>query len=668
MRHPFHRFAHTSMIAAAAACGLFGGLIFTLARHAPAERDLPVILSSPQIQVDSRYLLPGLRNEFAQHAVCRCGLWLDGDQIPPMLKHALLAQEDTRFYIHRGIDWIGLGRALVSDLSGGATQGGSTLTQQLVKNLITGNARAGLSGIVRKVREAIIARRVERALTKEQILTAYFNQMDFGSTDGSAAIGVVQATFKYFGKPVKDLNLYEAAMLVGTLRATTAFNPGSNPDAADRQARAVLAKMFNQNLIGEKDLFLALRQAVQRGSQPPIAISAGYYVAWSRAELARIAQSHPAHGRVRYVVGLDTWHQVHGDTAIKAALAGNADRHVGQGALVALESDGRVSALVGGADFAASQFDRATQAMRQPGSAFKLFVYAAAMKTGLNPGSIRQDAPVSLGDWSPDNADHKFLGAITLRQAFALSKNTVATRVGLEIGIDSVWKQAHELGIRSPLRPDMSLVLGTSEVTLLELTSAYVPFMNEGRAVQPYAARIALDSAGEVIYRRDATPEAAVVNDRTYHAMRDMLRAVVTDGTGQKAQLRDPRVYGKTGTSQGNRDAWFVGFTDRVTTGIWFGNDDNSQMTGVSGATMPAEAWRRFNEAINMPPASGHPGDQSPPAGEKLAGVGADRKPPERRFQMAMQGIRLHRGRHGTGRDRADPAPKGKAGVAVKTL
>jgi membrane peptidoglycan carboxypeptidase len=253
MNRPLHRVLQANLTMAAAVLGLVGGLTIALARHAPSERDLPVILTSPQIQVDARYLKPSAREEFAQHAVCRCGLWRSADQIPQSLKQALLAQEDTRFYIHRGIDWIGLGRSLASIVSGGAIQGGSTLTQQLVKNLITGNARSGFRGIVRKVREAIIARRVERSMTKEEILTAYLNQMDFGAANGSVAIGVEQAARKYFGKPVKHLDLYEAAMLVGTLRATSAYNPAVNPDAAGQQARAVLQKMLNQNLIGENE-------------------------------------------------------------------------------------------------------------------------------------------------------------------------------------------------------------------------------------------------------------------------------------------------------------------------------------------------------------------------------------------------------------------------------
>jgi penicillin-binding protein 1A len=646
MQPPFHRFLHANLTAAAAAFGLVGGLTVTLASRAPSERDLPIILTNPQIQVDSRYLLPSGGNEFAQHAVCRCGLWLGGDQIPQVLKRALLAQEDVRFYIHRGIDWIGLGRAFASILSGGSTQGGSTLTQQLVKNLITGNARSGVSGVVRKVREAVIARRVERALTKEQILTAYLNQMDFGSTDGSTAIGVVHAALKYFGKSVKDLNLYEAAMLVGTLQATTAYNPITNPEAADRQARAVLQKMLNQNLIGQNEFSHALRQTIQRGSLPQIAMATGYYVAWSRAELAQIARAHPIRGRMRYVVGLDAWHQVRGEAVIKESIARNEGRHVGQGALISLDGDGRVSALVGGTDFASSQFDRATKARRQPGSAFKLFVYVASINKGLNPGSIRLDAPISVGDWTPDNADHKFLGPITLTKAFAFSRNTVATRLSLEVGLDSILDEAHELGIRSPLGRDPSLVLGTSEVTLLELTSAYVPFMNEGRAIRPYAARIALDSSGEVMYRRDPAPKAPVVNARTVHAMRDMLRAVVTEGTGRNARPRDLWSAGKTGTSQGNRDAWFVGFTDRLTTGIWFGNDDNSQMTGVSGTDMPALAWRKFNEDINAPANSGQIGDRPRLVSEFGASPSARRKPPEPRLQMAMRSSRVHRAKH----------------------
>jgi penicillin-binding protein 1A len=653
MQPPLHRFLSANLTMAAAAFGLVAGLTVTLARHAPSERDLPVILTSPQIQVDARFLHPGARNEFAPHAVCRCGLRLGGDQIPPVLRHALLAQEDTRFYLHRGVDWIGLGRAFMSILSGGSIQGGSTLTQQLVKNLITGNARSGIPGVVRKVDEAIIARRVERAMTKEEILTAYLNQMDFGTTEGSTAIGAEQAARKYFGKSAKDVNPYEAAMLVGTLRATSVYNPIVNPEAADRQARAVLQKMLSQNRIRQDEFSSALRQTIQRGSLSQIAISTGYYVAWSWTELVQIARAHPTRGLLRYVVGIDTWHQVRGEATIKELIARNGDRHVGQGALISLASDGRVSALVGGADFASSQFDRATQAMRQPGSAFKLFVYVASIKMGLHPNSIRPDAPISVDGWTPDNADHQFLGPITLTKAFALSRNTVATRLGREVGIDAVWNEAHELGIRSSLGREPSLVLGTSEVTLLELTSAYVPFTNEGRPVQPYAARITLDSVGEVIYRRDETPKPPVVNGGTVHAMRDMLRAVVTDGTGKNARLRDMWSAGKTGTSQGNRDAWFIGFTDRLTTGIWFGNDDNSQMTGVAGSNLPTEAWHNFNEAINAPPVFGI-GARPPAAGEAAVRPGPHRKPPDPTIRTTIGSNRVRPGEPRAPRDQSN--------------
>jgi penicillin-binding protein 1A len=353
------------------------------------------------------------------------------------------------------------------------------------------------------------------------------------------------------------------------------------------------------------------------------------------------------------VVGLNVWHQLQGDAAIKELIARNEDRHVSQGALVALDGDGRVSALVGGGDFAASQFDRATQAKRQPGSAFKLFVYAASIKAGLKPTSIRPDAPISVGDWTPANADHQFLGPITLKKAFALSRNTVATRLGSEVGIDAVSNEAHELGIRSPLARDPSLVLGTSEVTLLELTSAYVPFMNEGRPVRPYAARLALDSSGRVIYRHDPAPKPPVLDSRTVEAMRDMLRAVVTEGTGQNARLRDLWSAGKTGTSQGNRDAWFIGFTDHLTTGIWFGNDDNSQMMGVSGADMPALAWRKFNEAVNAPPPSGV-GTRPPPAGEGAAIPLPLRKPADPRVETAARSNRAHSGQLCASLDRSN--------------
>jgi penicillin-binding protein 1A len=593
---------------AAAAFGALGGLTATLARDLPSEQDLPVILTSPQVQVEARYLLGGAQDEYARHAVCRCGPRLSPDEIPPALKEALLAQEDTRFYVHRGIDWIGLVRAAGSVVSGGAVQGGSTLTQQLVKNLITGNARTGLDGVMRKVREAIVASRVERVMTKDEILAAYLNQMDFGSTDGSAAIGVVQAARKYFAKPVQDLTLYEAAMLVGTLRGTRRYNPIANPDAADQQARSVLGKMRDQERISPGAYVRALRQvyALPRGgTAASVATATGYYVAWARAELADIAAGRPAGARkglLRYVVGLDPWHQAQGEAAVRDALERAGDQHVGQGALAAIDGDGRVDALVGGADFATSQFDRATQAKRQPGSAFKLFVYTAALNAGLSPDSIRPDAPVSVDGYAPQNADHKFRGPIPLSTAFAQSRNTVAVLLGKEVGVNAIINVAHELGVKSPLHPGPSLALGTSEVTLLELTSAYTAFMNDGRPVRPYAARMVLNARGEVIWRRNPTPLQPAVSARTLRAMRGMLREVVTEGTGRQARLRDRWSAGKTGTTQDNRDAWFIGFTDRLTTGVWFGNDDHSPMAGVAGAGMPALAWRGFNEAMSAHP------------------------------------------------------------------
>jgi penicillin-binding protein 1A len=591
--------------------GLLGGLMVALARNLPSEQDLPIILTSTQILVDARYLTPDAQGEYAQHAICRCGLPLDANQIPPLLKEALLAQEDTHFYVHSGIDWIGLGRAVSSTLSGGPVQGGSTLTQQLAKNLVTGNARSGLPGVVRKIREAVIAKRIESAMTKDEILAAYLNQMDFGTTDGVTAIGIVQAARKYFGKAVKDLNLYESAMLVGTLRGTSLYNPIANSEAAGRQARAVLEKMLQQNRISEQAFSRALRQGVQPGPLAPLDIGSGYYVAWSRAELADIAAAHPAGGLMRFAVGLDAWQQAHGEATIRDMIARNEDRHAGEGALVAIGGDGRVGALVGGTDFGSSQFDRATQAKRQPGSAFKLFVYTAAIAAGLSPATIRRDAPVSIGGWSPYDSDRKYLGPVTLTTAFAQSRNTVAASLGAEIGTDAIVTVAHELGIKSVLRRERSLAIGTSEVTLLELTSAYVPFMNEGRPVRPYAVQLVLDARGKVIHRRDPAPLRPAVNARTLHAMRSMLRAVVTEGTGRQARLAGPWSGGKTGTTQDNRDAWFIGFTDRLTAGIWFGNDDNSPMSGVSGGNMPALAWRRFNEAIDAQAFADVPGTRA---------------------------------------------------------
>lgn len=612
---------HRCLTLSAAAFGVLGGLTATLARHLPSGQDLSVILTSPQIEVETRYLRPGARREYARHVVCRCGPRLDADQIPSLLKEALLAQEDTRFYIHHGIDWIGLGRALASMASGGAVQGGSTLTEQLVKNLITGNARTGLEGVMRKLREAFIARRVESVMTKDEILAAYLNEVSFGSR----TFGIVQAARRYFGKPVKDLDLYEAAMLVGMLQGPSRYNPITSPAAADRQARAVLKKMLDQRRIGRDDYFRALRQAYAMPTGKPVApvdVAPGYYLAWARTELADLAASHPSARTMRYVIGLDPWLQALGSATIREAIARSSNLHVGQGALVAIDADGRVVALVGGADFATSQFDHATEAKRQPGSAFKLFVYAAAMNAGLGPGSIRLDEPIPKG-YSPDDDDHRFLGPVPLITAFAKSRNTVAVRLFAEVGADAVVSIAHELGIRSSLRRDPTLALGTSEVTLLELTSAYAPFMTDGRPVRPYAVRIALNARGEVVWRRKPARLRPVVSAAAFRSMRTLLRAVVTEGTGREARLRDRWSAGKTGTTQKDRDAWFVGFTDRLTTGVWFGND-SGPMTGVWGGSLPAQAWRAFNEAVTAQP---FPESATAVADGRKAAHGARRRP-----------------------------------------
>jgi penicillin-binding protein 1A len=427
-------------------------------------------------------------------------------------------------------------------------------------------------------------------------------------------------------------------MLVGILQGTTLYNPIAHPQAAAQQANVVLDKMVQQNRISERERSRALQQGIRPGPLAPIDVGTGYYVMWSRVELADIAAAHPAGGMMRFVVGLDGWQQAQGEATIRDMIVRNEGRHVGQGALVAIDSDGRIGALVGGAGFASSQFDRATQAMRQPGSAFKLFVYAAAIQAGLSPDSIRQDAPVSIDGWSPNDSDHRFLGPITLTKAFALSRNTVAARLGVEVGTKAVSTIAHELGVRSPLATGPSLALGTSEVTLLELTTAYVPFANDGRPVRPYAARMALDSRGGVIYRRNQAPLRPAVNARTLQAMRSMLRAVVTEGTGRQARLHDRWNAGKTGTTQDSRDAWFIGFTDRLTTGIWFGNDDNSPMMGVSGGSIPALAWRRFNEAIAQPFTEG---GAWPAPDDEMAARGAPWKPPRPAPDMMRRPGRL---------------------------
>ena len=506
-------------------------------------------------------------------------------ELPDYVPKAFIAIEDRRFYSHRGVDPFGILRALVADvLRRGASQGGSTITQQLAKNLFLTQERT----VTRKAQEAVLALWLEHKFSKAQILELYLNRVYFGA----GAYGVEGAAQRYFGKSARHLTLAEAAMLAGLVQSPSRLAPSHNPDGAERRARVVLADMAEQKLASE--------------------------------DAVRVALAHPAHavksataGSVNYVADwvMDAVNDVIGrfdedivvETSIEPALQAAAERAlaevlaqkgekfgVGEGALVAMTPDGVVRALVGGRSYAESQFNRAIAAKRQPGSAFKPFVYLTAIEHGLTPDTVREDGPIAVRGWKPENYEHEYIGPVTLTQALANSLNTVSVRLTLEFGPAAVIRTAYRLGINSLLEPNASIALGTSEVSPIELVSAYAPFANGGYAISPHVIARVRSADGKLLYARPTQPLGRIVDARYVAMMNAMLHETLVSGTARHADLPGWPAAGKTGTSQDYRDAWFIGYTGTLVAGIWLGNDDNSPTRKATGGSLPVEIWSRF--------------------------------------------------------------------------
>ena len=504
--------------------------------------------------------------------------------LPPALPRAFVAIEDRRFYDHFGVDLIGLTRAMAVNLwNRRIVQGGSTITQQVAKNLFLTPART----IKRKVQEVLLALWLERKLTKDQILTLYLNRVYFGA----GAYGVDAAARRFFGHSAREVSVYEAAMLAGLVKAPSRLNPLNDPKAADARARVVLGAM-----VGADFLSSAQANAARSGKRRIGMVRSGrtgrYFADWVIGLLPGFVT--PGDRDLVVRTTLDPAMQRMAEKAVRAELDGPGRKAgASQAALVAMTPDGAVRALVGGHDYAGSQFNRATQALRQPGSAFKPVVYLAGLEAGLAPESRLDDAPITIGGWSPSNFNGRYRGVVTLREALALSLNTVAVRVAEKAGPRTVVKVARRLGITSDLPADASLALGTGEVTPLELTAAYAPFANGGAGVFAHAITEIRDSGGHVLYARSGSGPGRIVKPGRVAAMNAMMRAVIDEGTGRKAALDRPAA-GKTGTSQNFRDAWFVGYTADLVTGVWVGNDDGTPMKKVTGGGLPAELWKSF--------------------------------------------------------------------------
>ena len=512
-------------------------------------------------------------------------------ELPDYVPKAFIAIEDRRFYSHHGVDPFGIIRALIADvLRRGASQGASTITQQLAKNLFLTQERT----VSRKLQEIVLAFWLEHRFSKAQILELYLNRVYFGS----GAYGVEGAARRYFGKSARQLTLAEAALLAGLVQSPSRLAPTRNPDGAERRARVVLNDMVEQKLIGEDAARSALAHPA-RAVKPAGADSVNYVADWIMDAVDDLV------GRfdqdIVVETSIDPALQGAAERALAEALAQKGEKlGIGEGALVAMTPDGVVRALVGGKSYADSQFNRAIAAKRQPGSAFKPFVYLTALEHGLTPDTVREDGPITVKGWKPENYEHQYMGPVTLTQALANSLNTVAVRLTLEFGPAAVIRTAYRLGINSLLEPNASIALGTSEVSVLELVTAYATFANGGFAISPHVVERVRGADGKTLYARSSQNLGRIVDPRYVAMMNAMMHETLVSGTARKADLPGWPAAGKTGTSQDFRDAWFIGYTSHLVAGVWLGNDDNSPTRKATGGGLPVEIWSRFMKTAHQ--------------------------------------------------------------------
>ncbi len=520
--------------------------------------------------------------------------------IPPVLRQAVLASEDERFFTHRGIDPRGMVRAMWRNVrEGELVEGGSTITMQLARTLFLSQERT----VTRKISEVMLAIEIERRLTKEEILERYLNQIYFGR----GAYGVEMAARVYFGKSVKAITLPEAALLAGLVRAPSIYDPYRNFRLAKQQQEIVLARMAASGHVSTDEA--ARARAAQLTLAPATnaglaGIRAPYFISYVMPKLLETyGEDQVYKGGLRVYTTLDTRLQAAAEKAVVQGIeaAGRAKLRIEQGALVAVDAHtGAVRAMIGGVDFAASQFNRAWQARRQPGSAFKVFVYTAAIAEGVPPTRILDDSPVTYTiagapDWSPKNYDRAFSGPVTLRRALERSINVPAAKMTHELGPRRVAEIARAMGIESPLQPHLSLALGSADVTPLEMASAFATLANGGLRAQPMAIVRVTDAKGRVLEDHRPLRRVGIPADVAY-VMTDILKGVIRQGTGTAANIGRPAA-GKTGTTDDYRNAWFIGYTPRLSTAVWVGNDDNTPTNRVTGGMIPARIWAAFMRA-----------------------------------------------------------------------
>ena len=514
------------------------------------------------------------------------------NNLPENLINAVIVTEDKRFFNHYGVDIKGVLRAIYVNLKERRiVQGGSTITQQLAKNLFLTPERS----FTRKLHELILSLWLELRFSKKQILSIYLNRVYLGS----GTYGVQAASEKYFNKKVEDLNLYECAVIASLLKAPSRYNPIANKKLSQERASLVLENMAKSQMISKAKVKEAKynNKRYSKFTTPPK--STRYFIDWLLP-------------RVKAYVG-----EINEDLIVRTTLDVKLQKiaedslnkvtenfpSADQSALVSLNLDGGVISMIGGRDYGDSQFNRVTQAKRQPGSAFKLFVYLAGLENGFAPDDLVVDSKIDINGWSPKNYKDKYIGEVSVKDAFSNSINTVAVKISEDIGREKVIKMAKLMGITSPILNSPSLALGTSEVNLLELTAAYDVLANNGNGVFVHGIRSIENTEGKNLFTRKIQGPGKILNSYTVKTMTEMMEQTIINGTGKKAKINRPAA-GKTGTSQSLRDAWFVGFTSNIVVGVWFGNDDDSPMEKITGGTAPAILWGEFMKKahINIQP------------------------------------------------------------------
>ena len=505
------------------------------------------------------------------------------EELPQYVIDAIVSTEDRRFYSHFGFDIISFSRAMLTNLFAGRyAQGGSTITQQVAKNLFLTSQKT----IRRKVQELLLAFWLEYKFSKEQILTLYLNRVYLGA----GTYGIEAAAQKYFQKSSRDLNLKEAAIIAGMLKAPSRYNPSASEERADSRAAVVLQNMVDNNKISEAERDAALRMRL--GPEKVYKVEgAKHFADWVYRETNDIIGERDSD--IYVYTTLDQELQQRAEKALRKMVKAYANRNVTNGAVVILDRFGAIKAMVGGIDYEKSQFNRATQALRQPGSAFKPFVYLTALQEGYEPKDKIEDVPLSIGSWKPENYDRKYHGIVTLDEALSKSLNLATVNLAEKVSRRKIIRNARRLGITTPISNTPSLSLGSFEVKVIDMATAYSVFANGGYATWPHAIKEIYTRDGYQIYVHEPDFENRIIREKDAQRLTRMLENVIEKGTGRAARLPF-LAAGKTGTTQDYRDAWFVGYSDELICAVWVGNDDNSPMKGITGGTLPAKIWKEI--------------------------------------------------------------------------